>query len=151
MRRPWHDRIGWKLLAALSTALYGIPLIVGLSHPVVIGPTLILLIGLCFVWLAGQFCYAFRINRVPLLLWRIAAVPVVLITAYSLAHFVGYRLTRLAILPMGLGGTIVTWLEMTLGSAYAIGSVFPLVRLARRKASSSPTEAEVPVEIEATT
>ena len=131
MPAVWRHRIGWKLLALACAAMYVKPFALGVLLPVQVGLLLFLEFILGFLWLASLFSYAFNVDRLPHRLWQLVAVPSGAIKADSLVSFLGYRATRLVVLDLNVAGWALTLAEMAVGTAFAVATMVPVIRLAR--------------------
>jgi hypothetical protein len=140
MHTVLRHKVGWKLLALLSTAMYVKPLTLGLLYPARVGALLFLGAILGLLWLASLFSYAFNIDLLPRRLWRLVALPSAAITAYSLASFLGYRATRLAIIDLNVAGVVFTLVEILVGTAFALAAMVPVVRLAKFREPAAPID-----------
>lgn len=123
-------KLGWKLMALLCTALYAKPFALAFLNPTKVGWLLVVGAAIGVGWLLSLFSYAFNFRLLPKLAWRVVAAPSTLVTAYSLASFLGYRATRLVIIDLDAWGIVRTLLEMSLGTVFALATLVPLLRLA---------------------
>src|SRR5437879_6054929 len=130
MQAVLRQRIGWKLLALLAAAMYLKPLTLGLLSPARVGWMLFFGAILGLLWLASLFSYAFNLNPLPRRIWQFVALPSAVITAYSLASFLGYRATRLVVLNLNVAGVVFTLIEMLVGTAFSLATMVPVLRLA---------------------
>ena len=124
-------RFGWKLVALLCVWLYLANSILILLNPRFSGIWLYALNLLALAWLAGLVLYAFAGPLASSTRWRPVALLSAMFTIGTLGSFLGYRATRLAVIdlpPFHIGLTLA---EMILGSAFAVLTMVPLLRLAR--------------------
>src|SRR4051794_1470373 len=137
MQARWRRRIGWKLLALLCAVMFAAPFAMGVLSPTRVGWLLFVEAILGWLWLASLFSYAFDFDAMPRGVWQLVALPSAVITAYSLASFLGYRATRLVVLDPNFAGVIFTLAEMIAGTAFAVATMVPVIRLARFRPSQT--------------
>ena len=130
MRTFVRMKLGWKLFALLCATLYAKPFALAFLYPQKVGWLLVAAAVIGVAWLVSLFSYAFNFHLLPKLAWRVVAVPSTVVTAYSLSSFLGYRATRLVVIDLDSWGIARTFLEMSLGTAFALATLVPLFRLA---------------------
>src|SRR5207249_6703178 len=116
-------KLGWKLLALVCAIMYVKPIAMAVLLPARFGWLLFLEGVLGVLWLASLFAYAFTLSALPKRLWQASALPTIVVTAYSLASFLGYRATRLAIIQLDGFGILGTLAEMLAGTAFALATL----------------------------
>lgn len=124
-------RFGWKLVALLCVWLYLANSVLILLNPRFSGAWLYGLNLLALAWLAGLVVYAFVGPLAASTKWRPVALLSAMFTVGVLGSFLGYRATRLAIIDLPAYRIGFTLAETILGSAVAILTMVPMLRLAR--------------------
>ena len=127
MQKLLVNKAGWKLVALLCVGLFTIPAGILLLRPSLynIGLSVV-----CLFWLASMVSYAFGWRLLPMSVWKAVALPCTVITIFTGSSFLGYRATRLAIIDLDAAGVIRTLAEMTFGTAFALVTLVPVLRLA---------------------
>ena len=141
MQSIFRLKLGWKLLALLCAAMYVKPIAMALFLPSRFGWLLFFEGLLGVLWLAALFAYGFTLPALPKRLWQATALPTIAVTAYSLASFLGYGATRLAIIQLDGLGIVATLAEMLAGAAFAFATLVPVWRLAEFKLRKNTAEA----------